>query len=71
MQQAHRDLFVQQAGSFPTLIQAGDFGWVHRARLYFGLEDPNVEPADWMEFLPAGELAQDVHGYGGGETRYH
>ena len=31
-----RDHITELFGSPPVLIQAADFGWVHRARLYWG-----------------------------------
>ena len=32
-----RDHITELFGSPPVLIQAADFGWVHRSRLYWGV----------------------------------
>ena len=41
-----RQSFTQLVGSEPLVCQAGDFGWVHRARLYYGVDVTSAPPAD-------------------------
>jgi len=49
-------------GAVPVLIHAADWGWVHRARLYWGPNFDNVESeADRCELFRAGEKFPDVH----------
>ena len=62
MPPAHRQAIAEQFGEQPVLIQAADFGWVQRARLYWGVVGPlsSTKPtADW-EFLQPGKVIDEV-----------
>ena len=77
MQPQHRDQITHLFGDVPVLIQAADFGWVQRARLYWGaatvlheLKDKAV--ADW-EYMPPGKAleAAGLLRWAGGNVPLH
>eukprot|EP00971_Amphidinium_carterae_P349379 6490989-Amphidinium_carterae.1 len=52
------------AHCLPVLIQVADFGWVHRARLYWGATTDALKARSrdtFIDLLLAGQLDQDVH----------
>ena len=58
MSEKERESINALAGHPPVLIHAADWGHVHRARLYWGIE--NIEQVNghgFAEVLPAGECA--------------
>ena len=59
----HRKDISELIGDDPTLIEAGDFGWVQRSRLYWGLSSrlqPGVRAGlDW-EYFPPGTHFEDL-----------
>ena len=62
MSAEHRDQVTELFGAPPVLLQAGDFGWVQRARFYWGAHEPAeraraAATAEW-EFKPAGTALQ-------------
>ena len=61
MQPTIRGTITDMVGSQPCLLHAADFGWVHRARLYWGLPYDDLVEADRYEHMQPGALADDVH----------
>ena len=62
----HRQEITQLVGSQPVLIHAADFGWVHRPRLYWGLQSSALDHAaalelPGVEIFPPGKLAEGIH----------
>eukprot|EP00972_Heterocapsa_arctica_P089708 13231160-Heterocapsa_arctica.AAC.1 len=58
-----RESVSQLAGGTPTLLHAADFGWVHRARLYWGdiHDSTKGETTDLYSAHPPGTLLDDIH----------
>ena len=59
MQAQHRERITEMFGDVPVLVQAADFGWVQRARFYWGAAATLQEirghaSAEW-EYLPPGK----------------
>ena len=60
----NREIITEKFGGPPVLVQAADFGWVQRARIYWGAYEPARRAQDkatteW-EFLPAGKVMQGI-----------
>ena len=60
MAQKHRDEISATLGGQPVLLNAADWGWVQRARLYWGLDVPALRTRGHVEIAPAGKLAKDL-----------
>ena len=61
MSRAHRDQISQLLGAEPVLLQAADFGWIHRPRLYWGLDILKListPQKEGVEVLRAGAVAK-------------
>ena len=61
----NRDILTEKFGEPPVLVQAAEFGWVQRARFYWGVYEQvqqahGTATVEW-EFLPAGKV---MHGIG-------
>ena len=63
MEVAHRAAITELVGEVPTLIHAADFGYLHRARLYWGLHEVVTVGAQLprVEILPEGTAARGMH----------
>lgn len=55
----HRRSLEQLLGP-AVLTHAANFGWIHRARIYFGLPVHDSPKLPLIEFYAAGELAEDL-----------
>ena len=68
MSSTHRTEISTLLGAEPVLLHAADFGVIHRARLYWGLDVRALEaapkdPTGWkaVEFYPPGKAAEGLH----------
>ena len=59
MQAQHRERITEMFGDVPVLVQAADFGWVQRARFYWGaaatLQATQGQASAEWEYLPPGK----------------
>ena len=63
MSRGHRDQISGIVGAQPILFQAADKGWIHRPRLYWGLDIHTLLSAPQkagVEELEAGSVAEDL-----------
>jgi hypothetical protein len=60
MPQDARETISARLGCSPILLNAADFGWVHRSRLYWGSRLPTSSWSEEVDILPAGKLIPDV-----------
>ena len=63
MSSAHRREISDLFGESPTLIEAADFGWVQRSRLYWGLAAhlrPGLQTGKDWEYFPPGTHFDDL-----------
>ena len=63
MTKARRDEMSEILGTEPTLLHAADFGWIHRPRLYWGLDHSKLAAhprRPGREYYKAGEVAKDL-----------
>ena len=65
MSSEHRQEFTTKLGCPPVLLHAADFGWVHKARLFWGLSPeqlvaPRPPGCAHIEIVPPGRAGFDV-----------
>ena len=60
MSAAHRDCISELVGSPPVLLNAADWGWVHRPRYYWGLEVDKLRSSHVVRICTPGQAAKDV-----------
>ena len=60
MSAAHRDRISELVGSSPVLLNAADWGWVHRPRYYWGLEAEKLRSTHLVQICTPGQAAKDV-----------
>lgn len=60
MTRAHRDAISELAGATPVLMHAADFGYVHRARLYWGIPEGCLRSSGAVECFPEGAAAEGI-----------
>ena len=63
MTRAKRDEFSAALGSEPVLLHAADFRWIHRPRLYWGLNHQELTKhpnRPNLEYYPQGAVAKDL-----------
>eukprot|EP00971_Amphidinium_carterae_P350273 6491465-Amphidinium_carterae.1 len=64
MTEDSRHQITKLAGVPPILLQAADFGWVHRARLYWGPKPDELQSRNrdtFINVILAGQLEPDIH----------
>ena len=60
MSKDYREQLSAMLGCEPVLLNAADFGWVHRVRLYWGLPIERLRSHGHMQFLPKGTAAEGL-----------
>ena len=68
MSASHRQEISELLGAEPVLLHAADYGYIHRARLYWGLQldaltsaKPTRQEGMVMEVFPPGRAAEGLH----------
>eukprot|EP00959_Pyramimonas_sp_CCMP1952_P431502 9037059-Pyramimonas_sp.AAC.1 len=66
MSAQHRQEFTTALGSPPVLLHAADFGWVHKARLFWGPSSEQLAKSrppgcTHVDIAPPGRAGHDVH----------
>ena len=64
MSVAHRKQISELLGGEPVLLHAADFGWMHRPRIYWGIDVPALcallKPIPYVDIIPPGIAADGI-----------